>query len=242
MYNKNLSVILVIVFSFLVLAGCGGGGSDINLYDVTITGHVYDYWSGLPVEDALVLIDSDIVGTTNSNGNFQVNQLVEYSSTLTIKKEGYITEIKNIVTTDDGEITIPDIRLMDSYEFSGSISGYIRIIGVASESNRYENLKVMATNKDVTNDGTIYWVLSNICNDLVDGKYYIENAKINEPLTVIGFIDNNNNDIIDHEEFFGELNISSLSSYQSISVDIDMTPYTSSENKEIIFKKPLKGE
>ena len=258
MYNKNLSVILVIIFSFLVLAGCGGGGSDINLYNVVIKVNVLDYWSELPVKNALISIDSKIIGSTNSNGIYQDNQLVTENSTLTIGKTGYITEFEDINATEDDEIITFDfnLKLMDNVKDSGSISGNIMMgnnLSIASADDVYDQIKVMATYKEKTPDEIIYTIYSDITNVNSDGTYEIEHARIYIPLTIIGFIDNNNDNSIDDDEFFGEHDapdsspiILTPSEPHKDDVDIFMTPdyfsLQSTENKKIIFQKPSKGE
>ena len=243
---KKISIVITILFSLILLTGCGGGGGSTNLYNVTITGHVKDFLSGQPIEGASIYIDSNYMDTTNLYGNYQFDQLIKNSASLTIRKQGYIPKSKTIIPTGDGEMIIPNIRLMDSYEFSGSISGNIILgnISALSNTNPYNDIKVMATIKV---DDT-YYIVSDISNVNADGNYYINHAKIEELLTVIGFIDSNNNDIIDHDEFFGEhYNPASpvyLKPYQDIhGVDIFMTPNSNSlKNKKIIKKRSLRGE
>ncbi len=215
---KLVGVLILIVFSGILLTGCGGGG--VNLYDVTIIGNVEYFY---PVDNYYPLTNADIyfnsfpVGTTDAGGNFQFNLISARSSYLEIRKYGYITEKIYVPITSDGEITMSDI-LVEDEEYSGDISGKVFLLRQdnssisASSDNPYGVVKVMATKKDYINEeylivsdiSSVYYN-SNNPDDPKNGDYTIEHAKTNEALTVIGIEDLDSDNTIDIGEFFGEL-------------------------------------
>ncbi len=206
MKKKAIGILLMISISFLLLTGCGG---DLQLYNVTITGHIEDFVTGQFVDGADIYINTTYKDTTNQWGNFEFTYSTIGTSTLKITKLGYDTKTIKISPTSDGEIFLPDITISKiNNEYSGSISGHVILMSTNVTTASTSNVKVMATKKEVTPDGTIYWIYSDIAiADLqtsAEENYIIEHAKIDMPLTVIGFEDYNDNDIIETGEFFGE--------------------------------------
>jgi hypothetical protein len=106
---KIMNTLLILLLSFLLLTGCSGGGLE-EFHNVTISGHVEDFISGQPIEEAFVYIDSEFQDITNSNGSFQFKHLIKRKATLKIKKAGYFSEKHKITATSNGEIPLHDIR------------------------------------------------------------------------------------------------------------------------------------
>ncbi len=252
MRKKIMGLLMIISIAVILLTGCGDG--ILPIYNVTITGHIEDSTTGQFVDGADIYINSTYKDTTDKYGNFGFEYSTIGSSTLKIEKAGYTTKTIQISPTSDGEISLSDITLSRvSNEYSGSISGQVIVMGGVTTTST-SNVKVMATKKEVTSDGTIYWIYSDIAiadlETTADENYIIENAKIDIPLTVIGFQDYNGNDIIESGEFFGEYGstITLTNGEHRDKIDFIVQPEAetssiqSADSKKIIIKTLPKGE
>ncbi len=221
MKKKIIGILLVISISFLLLTGCSSGDYTIPKY-INISGTITDKSNdNIPLSNTTVTLNDDKEYITVNNGWFSFYKIPNEGIKIITSKLGYWTEIKTYSRFFVDQVNL-NIPLMNQTEYFGSISGYIALLSGAIDTNPYSDVKVMATIKDVTTNSTTYWIVSDITDVYPDGYYKIYHAKIKESLTIIGFIDSNDNDIIDNNEFFGKYESTITLNNREDKTDIDI--------------------
>lgn len=107
-----LGKVLTCMFVFGLFAcftGCSGS-EDYEIF-ATIQGTVTDYNSGLPLENASVILSpSGISQKTDKNGYYKFSELDAQQYTVTVQKSGYQPNRKTI-TAISGNVQQADIQL-----------------------------------------------------------------------------------------------------------------------------------
>lgn len=222
-----MSIFIIIVSLLLILTACEG--ERISKYNVTVIGFVVDDISNKPIEGAKIYINSVYKGKTGENGLYEIDYSGRYkeSFTLEVRKSGYLREKDRILVRKDKQTIIRNYKLKGD-DFFGMISGEIFFGNINSMNlnieHEYSDVVVVATQKE----GNTYKIKSDLADINSKGEYQINHAKVNEKLTVIGWIDNNGNGYIDNEDFFGkynpEIRLTANNNYIETGVDIFMTP------------------
>lgn len=102
---------LILILCFFLYSAC----NDLQ----KISGYVYDYDTGKPVQGAIVKYNNgceecneekDIIGITDSNGRYKINigkiSIFNSDKSIEVKKEGYTTFSDKLNIKKDYELTI----------------------------------------------------------------------------------------------------------------------------------------
>lgn len=109
--SLRLPIFLFAVLSSTILCAACSNNNHYDIYS-TIHGRVTDYDTGLPLENANVLITpTNITRLTGADGLFAFDNLDEGQYTVTVQKSGYQTNRKT-VTAISGENVEANITLI----------------------------------------------------------------------------------------------------------------------------------
>lgn len=121
----TLCLVLVIISSALLLAGCGGGSDGSGSQATSITGRVCDAGSRLPLLGVKVVIPSVTQTTTNADGVFTFSR---GASSLVLAGTGYLTQTVPVPSANGG------VDLGNLYLVPAPVAGYGNITGTIVEA------------------------------------------------------------------------------------------------------------
>lgn len=136
-------------------------------------------------------------------------------------------EVKNIITQ-----TATPVSGLPVATNAGLVNAEKALYQV-TQNHQYSNIKVMATFKEDDN----YYVYSEIADVDYMGNYQISNVKTDKTLTIIAWIDNDDNQVISQGDYFGEYEQEiSLTSREYVT-DINLNIKYYSENERNVYHK-----
>ena len=101
MSRKSVGVLLVIVLISSMLAGCLFSIPGISQGNYRIQGTVFDE-EGVGVENAAILVDSEMIGLTGSDGNWSYTK-AKKGSLVMVQKPGWVFNHEPAVVREENQ-------------------------------------------------------------------------------------------------------------------------------------------